>query len=412
MRKKILSTFLCIVVCLATCVPAYAGEELAEIDTATEISLNDLEEATASTARSSAIDTACYSVEELFDEYYQVSNVSGKVESMEAVAGGINVIVSVSYSTKIRAATPDDAPYIKGILAAMESLTDPLEIQKANDYLTIWRGELAREHIGKTVSHNASFSVFLPFASKGKASANVENNLAMDEVEIEVYTTIDTGETVISYEEPLSTLVPSEKEVMENARRDVLSIVGRRSQIQSVQASSSSRAKELDRVDAAAYAKDEDNFPYGTKPDGTKYERFDGDCANFVSQCYSAGGVEEDDPDDNVDNPWYPYSSIWTHTGGSRGSTEGVCDYMEDHDIVFQVETGEWTRAFAGSIMYYPKSLTDTAHVGIITSNDGQTAYYSAHTTDHCNEKLGSMKSLLDYYVPVWDSYTETWTPQ
>ena len=84
-----------------------------------------------------------------------------------------------------------------------------------------------------------------------------------------------------------------------------------------------------------------------------------------------------------------------------------------DNDIVFHGGTDSWSRAFAGSIMYYPESLTEEAHVGIVTSNDGQCVYYSAHITDHCNEHMSDYyKDVMDFYIPVWDSYTGTWTPQ
>lgn len=161
---------------------------------------------------------------------------------------------------------------------------------------------------------------------------------------------------------------------MENASSDIQSILASNDNNVMAAQIRTSRAQELNRILARNHAKDANNFPTGTKPNGSKYTHYNSDCANFVSQCYSAGGV-------NQDAIWKPY-------------------------------IGAWTRAFAGSIMYYPSSLTVEAHVGIITSNDGQTAYYSAHTTDHCNIKLGSMKTVLSYYIPVWDSYTGTWTPQ
>ena len=63
------------------------------------------------------------------------------------------------------------------------------------------------------------------------------------------------------------------------------------------------------------------------------------------------------------------------------------------------------------ALSLYPKSLTEQAHVGIVTSNDGQTAYYSAHTTDHCNKIMTAYyKEVMDFYIPVWDSHTGTWT--
>ncbi len=46
-------------------------------------------------------------------DYYDVTDISGHIKDIEKTSGGINVIVSVDFYTKIRAETPDDAPYIK-----------------------------------------------------------------------------------------------------------------------------------------------------------------------------------------------------------------------------------------------------------------------------------------------------------
>lgn len=359
---------------------------------------------------SNAVDMACGALKSALDEYYVVSDVSGEVKTFEVVSGGVNVVALVDYSTEIRAETVDDVPYIKGILAAMEDLTDSEEIQRANDYLTIWRGEIERDHIGKVQPHSAEISVFIPTNINARGSQITWQNMDVNNAEIQLRTYVEgveaTSETAY-IEMPISSFVPSDDEVMENAKNDVLSILSESHMSAQATRSSNSRAKELIRTDAASYAKDPNNFPAGTKPDGTKYKNYDSDCANFVSQCYSAGHVKED-------ATWTPYSGAWRYTGGPRKAEDhyGVCDYMVDEEIVFEAGTGVWTRAFAGTIIYYPKSLTTQAHVGIVTSNDGRNAYYSAHTNDHCNQPMKNMQNVLSYYIPVWDSYTKTWTPQ
>lgn len=165
----------------------------------------------------------------------------------------MNVVINVSYSTKIKAETPDDAPYIKGLLAAIEKLTDEQEIEKATVYLNIWRRELEKDHVGNVMAAQ----------------------------------------------------------------------------------SRTSREQELNRILARNYAKDANNFPTGTKPNGSKYAHYNSGCANFVSQCYSAGGV-------NQDAIWKSYTGAWNYTGGPRKTTGhyGVTDYMMDSGIVFSAGTG------------------------------------------------------------------------
>ncbi|WP_312636527.1 amidase domain-containing protein [Oscillibacter sp.] len=401
MKKKMMSLALALVMCLSLCVPAFAVEN----DNAPHVTQNNV------------TNLACNTATQLLEDYYDVTNVSGEITNVEATSGEVNYVVDVSYTTQIKAKTPDDAPYIQGILAAMEDLTDESELQRANDYLTIWRGELEREHIGKELSHNAEFIVSVPLLLKSSNSDinsnEFLNTLSVENAEVKVHTYDElhsSASRAVYVDEPLSSFVPTAQEAMENARNDVSNIISGNSsnQVRGVRASSTSRAQELDRVDAAYYAKQESNFPIGHRPDGSKYAHYDSDCANFVSQCYSAGGVAQD-------SVWYDDSSCWNLTGGPRKSPGhyGITDYMLENDIVFHAGTGTWNRAFAGSIMYYPTSLTEQAHVGIITSNDGQTAYYSAHTSNHRNEKMSDYyKTVMDFYIPVWDSHTGTWTPQ
>lgn len=101
----------------------------------------------------------------------------------------MNAVVNVSYSTKIKAETPDDAPYIKGLLAAIGKLTDEQEIEKATAYLNIWRSELEEDHIGKVLSYNAEFTVFVPLLARDAVDINSEealSELPVDDAEIEV----------------------------------------------------------------------------------------------------------------------------------------------------------------------------------------------------------------------------------
>lgn len=398
MKKKYTAFMLVMAMCLTLCINVSATE-------------NGNDE-----AKNKIIDLACTSVEDCLEDYYYVTDVSGEITNIETVEDGVKAFVTVSYTTMIRAETADDAPYIRGILAAMEDLTDETEIQKANDYLTIWRGELERDHIGKELRHSVDLVVFTPEKTGiSVTSTNTEDILstcAINDAVVSLNASVEscpTGSQAVYIEEPMSSFVPTAEQVATNARNDIQYVISDTEETLSrATRASNERAKELDRVAAAKYAKDENNFPVGHRPDGTKYAHYSSDCANFVSQCYSAGGVKQV-------GKWYEDSSCWKLTGGPRKleGHYGITDYMLENNIVFHGGTGSWNRAFAGSIMYYPKSLTKQAHVGIVTSNDGQTAYYSAHTTDHCNKIMTAYyKEVMDFYIPVWDSHTGTWTKQ
>ena len=283
MKKKYTAFLLVMAMCLTLCVNVSATE-------------NGYDE-----AKNKIIDLACTSVEDCLEDYYYVTDVSGEITNIETVEDGAKAFVTVSYTTKIKAETADDAPYIQGILAAMEDLTDEAEIQKANDYLTIWRGELERDHIGKELQHSVDLVVFTPEKTGiSVTSTNAENILstcAINNAVVSLNASAElcsTDSQVVYIEEPLSSFVPTAEEVAANARNDVQHVISYTGDTlsRSVNASTD-RAKELDRVAAAKYAKDENNFPIGHRPDGTEYAHYSSDCANFVSQCYSAGGVEQ-----------------------------------------------------------------------------------------------------------------------
>lgn len=358
------------------------------------------------------VQLACNAVSDSREKVYDVKDVSGEILEAEVVDGGINVIVDVNYKTRIRGNTADEAPYIQGILAAIDDLTNEEDIEKATAYLNIWRAEISAEHIGKDIEKNAKISVFIP----------TDNNLGMINTRsLSAVEALPTENAQIFYRQltsfsgsgasvytdvPMENFdLPSNDEVRNNAYNAVFDI------IQNTETEiHEERAKELDRLAVQDYVQDPDNFPKGRKSNGEFYP-YDpnSDCANFVSQSYHRGGLEV------IDDIWDIGSGVWMHTGGYRGTYQdgGVCDYMEDNGIVFQVGS-DWTRAFAGSIIYYSETANpSSAHVGVIASNDGQDVTYSAHTNDHCNEEMNMwLRQNCSYYVPCWDERTQSWTPQ
>ena len=403
LRKKVLPIILFACFCLSCGTPVCAESEKSSTEMASRIKDNPI------------VDLVCNEIANYRKDYYDITSISGKVSNIEKAPNGVNIIVDVNYSTKIKARTPDDSPYIKGIKAAIDRLTNKKDIERANSYLKIWYGELERDHIGKSLPHSSEFKVFIPVSDTRNAldinAADFLDKVPLTNAQV-MYRQYDfvnsnavrTANSGVNdhgtYEDKTmdAFALPNDKEVMNNAYQAVQDIVG-----SSNVATGSSRAQELDRVAARDYASDSNNFPHNSQ-----FNYYDGhDCANFVSQCYYMGGLSED-------NTWKRYSNPWINTGGSRsGGIYGLSNYMQDNGIVFWVNGSNITRAFAGSIIYY-QSGTPGGHVGIVTSNDGREMRYSAHTNDHCNETMNQtwFSAHCDFLIPCWDSYTGTWTPQ
>jgi hypothetical protein len=405
-QKKALALFLLVALCLSCGIPAYAVTE------------KDSTELTSRMKDNSVVDLVCDTVTDYRIAYYDITDISGEVTSIEQTSDGANAVVNVDYSTKIKAETPDDSPYIKGIKAAIAELIDAEDIEEATTYLNMWCKELERDHIGKELPHHSEFKVFIPSGgTNNMLDINAADyldkvSLADAQVMYREYDFVASSNNELSSNEsstadlrtyqdkPMDAFeLPTDEEVMQNAYNAVYSIIGNDAEV-----ARTSRAQELDRVAARDYARDEDNFPYNS--DYNYYGDDGGDCANFVSQCYYEGGLSEDDD-------WYMYALTWINTGGSRSDYYGLSDYMQDYDIVFWVDGPDISRAFAGSIIYY-QSGTTGGHVAIVTSNDGREMRYSAHTTDHCDEVMNQtwFSTNCDFLIPCWDSYEGVWTPQ
>ncbi len=110
------------------------------------------------------------------------------------------------------------------------------------------------------------------------------------------------------------------------------------------------------------------------------------DCADFVSQCIRAGGIEPDpgkwERNKDKDNDW-----AWTSCGGLK-------DYMVGEGYW---DSSDYAHANAGNIAI--KESTPR-HIVLITYNDTETHRYTGHTNDRNNYKFyESDLSGYTYYV-------------
>lgn len=108
----------------------------------------------------------------------------------------------------------------------------------------------------------------------------------------------------------------------------------------------------------------------------THYASNHRDCANYVSQALSDGGIPED-------NTWKPGSRAWVNVSE-------LTSYM--------TRNGYWT-SVSYSILQKGDiiSLIKDSHVAMITAFDGVTYSYSAHTNDRRNFVISEQK-LKDKY--------------
>lgn len=107
----------------------------------------------------------------------------------------------------------------------------------------------------------------------------------------------------------------------------------------------------------------------------THYASKHSDCANYVSQALSDGGIPED-------NTWKPESRAWINVSE-------LTSYMTRNGYWASVSYGILQK---GDIV----SFTPDSHVAMITAFDGTTYRYSGHTSDRRNVVL-SVNSSTTY---------------
>ena len=104
------------------------------------------------------------------------------------------------------------------------------------------------------------------------------------------------------------------------------------------------------------------------------------DCANYVSQALSAGGI-------STDSTWKAESDAWINVAK-------LTDYMTSNSHWSSVA---YNQVQKGDIV----SFTSYSHVVMITSFDGTTYKYSGHTNDRLNSVItikSSNKSSYNFY--------------
>lgn len=364
--RKIISMILAAVAALSLCLPAFAASSLE--------------------------DQVLAEVTSLYDNDYDISDTTAQiVSSTENEDGSTTYLVDASFKRTLKETSASDMPYIQGLKEAAAELTDPVEIAAAEDYIAIWTAELEGNYIGVAQDTNVTLSVTIPQGISTRSAYTV------------VPTDIQVFDDMTNNGFPLESIQPkSDAELREDAQETIAQVAENADVQQMSTYAALSPIQYYDRIAARNYARkwscDSGSSKVHESCHNPDYKFYAGsDCANFVSQCIHEGGLE-------IDDAWYPYSSTWTTTGNSGW---GLRQYLTGTGYFFH--SNNVYDAFAGSVINFLNSDgSNMGHVGLIDQNDTQTITFCAHTS--CRHSHTIPDYNRDFYVPIWDSYTGSWT--
>lgn len=352
-----------------------------------------------------------------YAEYYTIPRISAEVVGVEQNGGNTVYTIAVSLARVLRAESAADLPYVQGMLTEAAQLDAACKSVALSD-LAVLVNELEAEYIGKEQEENGLYQVSVPAATARTRAERVESAaysvVYMDDMLFPVESLRPAGQNELREQGKAQARTYTASAVAERQSREVAE-----ASVMSVSATTST-AQDYNRIRARDYIRqycctnNESNHfcPYRN----TAYSYLDNDCANYVSQAINYGGIARD-------SIWLPYTQAWANVGAPYNpdrpghSVQGVTTYMLNQDFFFQ--TIDKYKAFAGSIVYWYGR-----HVGMVDQNDTITMTYCAH--NRCAKQApfgsdwvygfysedGQPADIMSFFVPTWDSYANTWTPQ
>ena len=359
-----------------------------------------------------------------YAEYYTIPRISAEVVGVEQNGGNTVYTIAVSLARVLRAESAADLPYVQGMLTEAAQLDAACKSVALSD-LAVLVSELEAEYIGKEQEENGLYQVSVPAATARTRAERVESA---------AYSVVYMDDMLF----PVESLRPaSQNELREQgkaqARTYTVSAVAERQSREVAEASVMSvtvgndTAKKYNRIKARDYIRQYccnsgafHECPYANTAE-YRFVYANGklaDCANYVSQAINYGGISRD-------SVWAPYTQAWVNVGApyrpNQAPFPGLTTYMLEKDYFFQ--TTDKFKAFAGSIVYWYGD-----HVGMVDQNDTVTMTYCAHNACQKQAPFGSdwvygfygeytlpngtQRGKVSFFVPVWDSYANTWTPQ
>jgi len=115
------------------------------------------------------------------------------------------------------------------------------------------------------------------------------------------------------------------------------------------------------------------------------------DCANFISQAMSAGGLPEDGTNGTT---WFRVKNVSTQSWGTPWtSVSSLKSWMTNSSRKYW-DSSTYAACNAGNIV-----LITSSHVAMVTLNDTINHLYTAHTTDVKDQPLTNNSSYLYYTI-------------
>lgn len=322
-----------------------------------------------------------------YSQYYDIPEINVAIEQLQEQNEVYEVSVFVSFKKILKAKSAYDLPYIQGLLSSKDQYTSLKETRKAEAYIESLVNELETLYIGQEQGETAHFELRIPKIAT---------------MSLDAYEMFFVGE--FDVKAPMSVYAPaSERELQKQGALAMQNYVSKALDHDIVLNGS---AKDYNRINARDYIRKWTDSCGGCHCSSCKstakynpaYVAYhNNDCANYVSQAIYAGGIQQD-------TTWAPKKIAWINTGRST-SYYGLTEYMVDQGYFFK--TTDKMKTGAGSII----SWTGFSHVGMIDQNDTVTMTYCAHTNDRYQSSFKNL-SGVEFFVPVWDSYGNQWTPR
>ena len=353
--KKLTATMLAVATCFALSVPCFA------------VALPS-EEAYKNQAIEIGTQKVVQYIEQREAEYYNIESIDYEIYNVEESLNELSFDVVVTIMHELKADKAEDLPFVQGMLCAMnrraELSAEPAQKNVFNDRIA---------EIDACVDEITRMMMYFN-VSANIGGASITNN------DVQIFTLdssdnkVDVSEyDVTSYDDMFNQGYRSVEAVTMESQAGVLSTDGNRL------ADPISNYDDYDRIAARDYAYEwwgpnDSNY----NPAYSNWNNDGGDCANFVSQCIKAGGVD-------TDGTWYKDSPVWI-------STSKLAKYMVDNGYA----TAEsYLDTNAGNF------ATKPGHSVLVTINNTVDVCYTAHNTNRKDAAFTNteLNSTYTFYV-------------
>lgn len=242
---------------------------------------------------------------------------------------------------------PEESPFVKGMQTVAESCLDKTDVDMVE--------KIIEDYLANTMDYYQ-----VPYDTTFLYRARIG-----DDLELDIYECICNGDDTYTYERLKEDDRFEEIFTFEDGKDYAYSELNSSIMTRAAVTISGYNANSA-VLYAINHAKDEPEF--NSSNNGS-------DCANFVSKCIAAGGVEIDKA-----GGWYQATTWgnastagvnWIRTGYNNNG--GVIPYFKNKGFIRSIDSSDVSK---GCLMYWNTS----SHVAIVTYCDGSTIKYSHHS--------------------------------